>query len=254
MSYTRQKPRRLKASRPVPAVVLDHSLAGKIRIYRRKHRGQAAIIIALCSILLIAVVGLAVDGGSAYTERRKAQNAADAAAMGGTTLMLKQYEAALMDPANNGNLPGTAAQEDAIYAKIQDFVRTNGAITSTIETYFVDRNKGIVTVPIGEDRGQGHCGASRPCQVSENGQVPWTRGAIGITVKARSQTGSFFMGVLGWDNASAAARATAFMGVSATTGDISVIPIALFREPREFENIRFGETYTLLDGDITQGS
>ena len=217
-------------------------------------RGQSAVFIALSILLLVAVVGLAVDGGSMYAEHRKAQNAADSGAMAATRLMLSQFEAALLDPNNNGNLPGTAAQEDAIRSSLEQYVAANKVVTDTIEAYFVNRNKQIVTAVIGEDHGQGHCGVARPCQVGENGMVPWNIGAVGITVKTRSETGSFFMGALGWNTVASAARATAFIGVTTTTGNIAVQPIALYTRTVDINNIQFDTWYTLLDGDVQQGS
>jgi len=44
-------------------------------------RGQALILIALAAIGLVAIVGLAVDGGAKFSDRRHAQNAADTAAL-----------------------------------------------------------------------------------------------------------------------------------------------------------------------------
>lgn len=221
---------------------------------QRARRGQSALIVALAILALIAVVGLAVDGGSMYTERRKAQNAADSGAMAATRLLLQQFEAALLDPSNNGNLPGTAAQEDAIRATLNQYVTANGVMTGTVEAYFVNSNKQIVTAIIGEDRGMGHCGVARPCQVGENGMVPWNLGAVGITVKTQSQTGAFFMRVVGWSTISAVARATAFIGVATTTGDVAVQPIGLYTRTVDINNIRFDQWYTLLDGDVQQGS
>ena len=46
-------------------------------------RGQALILMALAGIGLFAVVGLAVDGSAKFSDRRHAQNAADAAALAG---------------------------------------------------------------------------------------------------------------------------------------------------------------------------
>lgn len=49
----------------------------------RGRRGQALIWVALLLPLLLAVVGLALDGGIVFAARRQAQNAADAAARAG---------------------------------------------------------------------------------------------------------------------------------------------------------------------------
>ena len=44
------------------------------------------MLVALAMVVLIAFVGLALDGGLAYSERREAQNATDAAAMAGSVV------------------------------------------------------------------------------------------------------------------------------------------------------------------------
>ena len=44
-------------------------------------RGQALILIALAAIGLVAIAGLAIDGGAKFSDRRHAQNAADTAVM-----------------------------------------------------------------------------------------------------------------------------------------------------------------------------
>lgn len=48
-----------------------------------KERGQALIIIALAAIGLFAITALAIDGSAKFSDRRHAQNAADAAALAG---------------------------------------------------------------------------------------------------------------------------------------------------------------------------
>ncbi len=58
-------------------------------------RGQALILIALAAIGLFAIVGLAIDGSAKYSDRRHAQNAADAASLAGSL--------ALVDPATEAN-------------------------------------------------------------------------------------------------------------------------------------------------------
>lgn len=46
-------------------------------------RGQAIVLIAFAIVGLVAMTGLAIDGGFAFSDRRHAQNAADAAALSG---------------------------------------------------------------------------------------------------------------------------------------------------------------------------
>ena len=49
--------------------------------HMKNERGQALIIIALAAIGLFGIVGLAIDGSAKFSDRRHAQNAADAAAL-----------------------------------------------------------------------------------------------------------------------------------------------------------------------------
>ena len=44
-------------------------------------RGQALIIVALALVGLFGMAGLVVDGGNAFQDRQRAQNAADSAAL-----------------------------------------------------------------------------------------------------------------------------------------------------------------------------
>lgn len=60
---------------------------------QRSEEGQALVLLALAFIILLGFVGLAIDGGIVYTERRRAQNAADAAAMAGALSILNGGEA-----------------------------------------------------------------------------------------------------------------------------------------------------------------
>jgi Flp pilus assembly protein TadG len=49
---------------------------------QRRQRGQAIVLIALMIVVLFGMVGLAIDSGRAYLDRRHLQAAADAAALG----------------------------------------------------------------------------------------------------------------------------------------------------------------------------
>ena len=226
------------------------------RTLRKRARGQVMVIVALAMLLLIAIVGLAVDGGATYALRRKAQNASDGAALAGGRLMLKYYDQmVLANP--DFDVPSSGSKEDAVRAAINEYIVRNGVVANTVKAYFVDRNKEIVTVSQGEDRGQGHCGSApglgRPCEVSENGEIPWQRGVIGVTLISTAKTDSMFAGAMGWDTLSSAARSTAFIFVNTTTGDINVQPIALFRDPNNYQEFEINQIYTLIEGENTQG-
>ena len=49
---------------------------------RRAQRGQAIVLIVLMLVILVGFLGLGIDGGRAYVDRREMQDSADAAALG----------------------------------------------------------------------------------------------------------------------------------------------------------------------------
>jgi len=49
--------------------------------HRERERGQIVVIFALALVAIIAMVGLVLDGGSAFAQRRDEQSAADLAAL-----------------------------------------------------------------------------------------------------------------------------------------------------------------------------
>jgi Flp pilus assembly protein TadG len=59
------------------------------RKHKGNERGQALILIVFAIIGLVGITALAVDGGNAYLEQRRAQNAADSAALGGALARIK---------------------------------------------------------------------------------------------------------------------------------------------------------------------
>jgi hypothetical protein len=195
-------------------------------------------------VALLAIVGLAVDGGSIYGQRRAAQNAADGAALAGARVMLDAYEQ--MAGATNEDVDGSAQSETDVRNAIVQYVSMNGVPTGTLQAYFVDDNKQLVTV----SSGTGGCGsASNPCPVGKNGSIPWTLGARGIIVTNRAQTGSIFFRVFGVNEIGATATAAAFMGVAADSSpELAISPIT-FRLSNGIGGFKPGQSYTLMQGD-----
>ncbi|HEY6057917.1 MAG TPA: pilus assembly protein TadG-related protein, partial [Candidatus Limnocylindrales bacterium] len=82
---------------------------------RRGHgeRGQILVLFTLCAVAIIAMVGLVVDGGSTFAQRRNQQNAADLAALAAAdTFLLTNLEslstaAATSTAASNGFTHGS---------------------------------------------------------------------------------------------------------------------------------------------------
>lgn len=216
------------------------------------------VIIVLSLFVLMAIVGLAIDGGSSYQQRRKAQNAADATAMAGTRKMLTLYEDMVINYDSDVN--GSSSKEDAIRAEINNIAAANGIVTTTdkLSAYFVNDQKQVVSALVGDG-----CGTAPglglvslgPCQVGYNNMVPWAMGAKGIYVTAGSETDAFFMSLLGFNKVSANASATAFMGVAINMqGNIGLMPVGFFTETERLQQLQPGREYNLISGGTKRGS
>jgi hypothetical protein len=115
-----------------------------------KERGQALILIALAAIGLFAVTGLAIDGSAKYSDRRHAQNAADAAALAGALSLGKEESGWKL---NALDVAGDNGYNDDLVSNNVEVYRCDEAdsscgqyagsgqyvqviITSTVDTYF----------------------------------------------------------------------------------------------------------------------
>ncbi len=117
---------------------------------RRHEKGQALILIVFAVVGLIALTALAVDGGNAYSERRQAQNTADAAALAaalakstGSDLSAAGQTRATSNGFDNDGATNTVAincpPESGPYASElpcdqQEYIQV--VITSHVETFF----------------------------------------------------------------------------------------------------------------------
>ena len=199
-----------------------------------KLKGQTAVMVAMAMILLIAFVGLAVDGGSMFANRRNAQNSADAAALAGAQVMLTRYNTMVIN--NAYDVPGSADDDTAINTAITSYASSHGVSRSNLQAYYVNDSKQIV-------------GST---QVGSTGSVPWDQGAKGVVVKNTSQSNSFFMKIIGWNTVGASATSTAFMGIAVDSGTgVPVSPIGLYTNTLTFNSLVFGQEYTLIDSNIT---
>ena len=120
----------------------------------RFQRGQALIIIVFSIIALVGMIGLAIDGGNAFADRRRAQNAADAAALAGAvervnnntyTWVNAVYTSAALNGYNNdGNTNVVSVSSPPVsgtYVGNVEYIQV--VILSTIKTYFAS----VVGIP-----------------------------------------------------------------------------------------------------------
>lgn len=83
----------------------------------RREEGQNMVVVALAMVAMLAFLALVLDGGFAYAQRRRMQNAADAGTLAGARELA---------------LEGTDSQ---IYAKIDEYTRVRNGATSFEATY-----------------------------------------------------------------------------------------------------------------------
>jgi len=62
---------------------------------RRDHRGQVLVIVAVSMVVIVAMVGIVVDGGFAWGKQRDTQNAADAASEAGAVVLAQRLAGVL---------------------------------------------------------------------------------------------------------------------------------------------------------------
>jgi len=116
-----------------------------INIKRSEH-GQSIVILALVMVGLLAIAAVAVDGGSIFAERRRAQTAADNAAMAAAYAKVQkdanyisvgQNQAVINGFVDNGSDPWVEINSPPIggqYDGLNDYIQVR--ITSTIKPVF----------------------------------------------------------------------------------------------------------------------
>jgi Flp pilus assembly protein TadG len=105
---------------------------------RREH-GQILVLFALAMVVIIGMVGLVLDGGGAFAQRRTEQNAADLAAIAGANAYLN----------TSGNAATrTAAAQAAALATATSNGYTNGVNGATVGTPTVALKKLGATVTV----------------------------------------------------------------------------------------------------------
>ena len=119
--------------------------------HHRGQRGQAIVLVAFSLVVLIGFIGLSIDGGSAYWERRVLQNAVDAAALAAsdnyqtTTTTSTSMQAAAREYAANERIysaaspnPGwTASTIDVTWSGSNDKLHLVSSVTGSFGVFDV---------------------------------------------------------------------------------------------------------------------
>lgn len=144
-------------------------------------RGQTLVFVALLMVGLLAASGLAIDGGTMLLERRRMQNAADAAAMAGARDLVM------------GKVGELERDDDDILETVRHFAETNGVLDpeANLIAEYVDQDNAVL----------GTVGA---------GAIP--DAATGISATVRIERAAHFMQVVGIHTVPASAFSLAQTG------------------------------------------
>lgn len=197
--------------------MLDHALR------RKSERGQILALFAVGLTMLVLLMGLVVDGGTAFANRRDAQNDADLAAMAGTKIVKDYY------------VSNTSLRSSDVYAAIDARMTANDCTAASVtpcswSADFVDGNE-AVTGPV----------------VQANSPIPATTVSpktVGVVVHVNRQPRTYFLGIVGQSAWEVAADATARTGDNTVAAPGSLLPIGT-NPPNPFVP---GNSYVLTDG------
>ena len=190
---------------------------------KRGPKGQILVLFALSSTVIILAVGLVIDGGNAFVQRRNSQNTSDFAALAGARVI-----AEWIDEVNTTGVlvNGTDAN---VKAAIQASLAASGADPITFGA-----PSGPVYV---NDLGAtlGYVGGGAP------GSGP-PANTVGVTVSSARTFRPYFLGIVGMNQWKASSIATARGGYAAggPSGDVFPVGVAL----------AFFETYPFCTGPV----
>lgn len=104
------------------------------RAGHRRQAGNAAVVVAVGMVGLIAIVGLALDGGAEAGAYRHAQNAADAGALAAARQIFLNAEASNRTASNATTLTGVASAEVSRNKAQIDWVNSSSSSTTSTTT------------------------------------------------------------------------------------------------------------------------
>jgi Flp pilus assembly protein TadG len=188
------------------------------RANRRDEAGQSLVLVALAMTAVVGMLAVALDGGYAYLERRRMQNAADAAVYGGVKVLGSRVN-------NSAAVEMTIIKEINRYAEMNGTPDSNGIAAdqynSNVQAYFLDANN----QPFGS-------------QIGLNGSVPANTAAI--MVQTRIQYPNFIAAAIGSPTMLVSAFSVGACGP--IKGLSNLVPIGV----KEFPYV-FGSNYTIWD-------
>ena len=187
-------------------------LAGNAVVRAGRPRGQVIILFAMFLVVLVGMVGLAVDGGFADIHRRTLQDGADVAAESAVTLLAADLKAP-------SSPPYTEADICSVFTHVMNSVTAaNTSITSSTAVY-TDGNGNPLTPTL-------------PVCPGSSSAPPLTGAyqAIGIKASGTDVHPTYFMSVFGINQSSETSTATALVQVITGVNTNGVAPFMAWNE------------------------
>jgi hypothetical protein len=201
---------------------------------RRAQRGQIIVVAALTMVALIGGVSLVLEGGNAYAHQRIAQNAADSVANAGATILAQRL--------------GGGTQTDAAVIAATDAMATANHL-DTYKAYYTNLTGGMLT-PAGVVTT--NPALAEQVGSADAGDTTIPPGAQGVSVGGSQVFGTTFARVLGVNQFTASAVATAVSG--ALTGGIFmpvVFPVSMAQCDGSGNTVVVDEPWRLSNPDPT---
>lgn len=190
---------------------------------RTGERGQVLPLMAGGMVALLLLVGLVIDTGVAFKERRSAQNTSDLAAMAGTRIIADWH----MDPAS------TLTSAD-VWTAVNGSAAVNGCTDPCAWTGEYVKPNGLHAITV--------VGA-----LASSGGIPPT--AQGVRVTTNRSPGTYFIRLIGQDHWNVGAGATAMTSRLASPPGGILLPIGIFDA-----DYQTGQVYTLTAGEHGPGN
>lgn len=190
-------------------------------IGRGDEAGQVLAIVAGGLIVLVAMVGLIIDGGHGWGRQRQTQNGADSASQAGAVVILEWLTGQDKTAGDVGCAVKRAADEASVSIDTAQFTDHDG--------------NQLAAVP--------ECNGP-----DASGAIPST--AQGVRAVASQQFETFFMSVMGFDQMTARAKATAVVGPLSLTG--AALPVTFPQTLGVCDEE--SDTYTIRDWDESNDS
>lgn len=194
----------------------------------RRASGQVIVMFGLGLLVILLTVGLVVDGGTAFLDRRDGQNAADLAAVAGTKVIADAY------------MKDTRASRGAVHQAMSRAMQDNGcgpggAVPCTWTARFI--GAGQMDLGLVKSGDGGSLSGSSPA-------------ILGVRVDVSRRPRTYFLGLIGQSSWKVDTTATALTVKPTVAPAGQLLPIALKQPDVPFQA---GQVYDVTAGKATPG-